>query len=213
MARETEPRLYLVVGAGTAPEAVAVLLDAVGVAALLVAAAAGKTLDVASVKPLVDLAQGRNIAALVQGDAQLARTLRADGVHVPWSKDVVEQYAQAREIVGGRFIVGVDVGRSRHDAMTLAEAGADYVGFGIPAHVDDRETARARRLDLVEWWSEIFEVPCVPFDVDGGEDAIALAHAGADFVALGVNAETSAADLQRWAADIDAAAAAREVAA
>lgn len=213
MARETEPRLYLVIEAGTAPETAAALLDAVGVAALLVAPAAGKALDVAAVKPLVDLAQGRNIAALVQGDAQLARTLRADGVHVPWSKDVVEQYALAREIVGGRFIVGVDAGRSRHDAMTLGEAGADYVGFGIPAHVEDRETARARRLDLVEWWSEIFEVPCVPFDVDDGEDAVALARAGADFVALSVSAETSTADLQRWAADIDAAAAAREVAA
>lgn len=213
MARETEPRLYLVVEAGTAPEAVAALLDAVGVAAVLIAPAAGGALDAGSAKPLVDLAQGKNIAALIRGDAQLARTLRADGVHVPWSKDVVEQCALAREIVGGRFMVGADAGRSRHDAMTLGEAGADYIGFGIPPHVEDRETARARRLDLAEWWSEIFEVPCVAFDVEDGEEAVALARAGADFVALKVSPETSVDELQRWSAEIDAAAAAREVAA
>ena len=68
--------------------------------------------------------------------------------------------------------------------MTLGEAGADYVGFGIPAHVEDRETARGRRLELVEWWSEIFEIPCVALDVDALADAAALAAAGADFVAL-----------------------------
>lgn len=213
MAHETEPRLYFVVKAGTAPEAVAERLAAVEVAALLIAPAADKPLDAATAKPLVDLAQGRGIAALIEGDAQLARTLRADGVHVPWSKDIVAQYEEARDIIGGRFIVGVDAGRSRHDAMTLGEAGADYIGFGIPPHVDDRETARARRLDLIEWWSEIFEVPCVAFDVDNGDDATALARTGADFVALKIGADTSTQELQQWAASIDAAVAAREAAA
>ena len=33
---------------------------------------------------------------------------------------------------GDRGIIGVDAGISRHDAMTVAEAGADYVAFGAP---------------------------------------------------------------------------------
>ena len=135
-------------------------------------------------RPLVELAQAKEIAALIAGDAQLARTLRADGVHLPWSKDVAASYGEAREVLGTRYIVGVDVGRSRHDAMTIAESGADYIGFGIPPHVDDRASATARRLELVSWWSEIFEVPCVAFDVETAEDAMALAAVGADFVAM-----------------------------
>jgi len=191
-------RLYVVVGAGIAPASVETLLSAAGVAALLITADAAP-LDAARAKPLIDLAQARGVAALIEGDAALARTLRADGVHLPWSKDIVTRYGTARDILGGRFIVGADAGRFRDDAMTLCEAGADYVGFGIPAHVEDRETARARQLDLVAWWAEIFEPPCVAFDLETIEDATRLAAAGADFVALKSPSTGVSGELARWA--------------
>jgi thiamine-phosphate pyrophosphorylase len=72
--------------------------------------------------------------------------------------------------------------------MTLGEEGADYIAFGIPAHVEDRDTARARRRELIAWWSEIFEIPCVAFDVETPEDAHDLAASGADFIAVRVPA-------------------------
>jgi thiamine-phosphate pyrophosphorylase len=161
----------------------------------------------ARLKPLVEIAQAKGAAALVEADAKLALTLRADGVHLPWSKDIVARYGQAREILGQRFIVGADAGRLRDDAMTLGEAGADYVGFGIPPHVADRETARGRRLELVVWWSEIFEVPCVAFDVETLEEAATLARAGADFVALGMPRD---AEPSRWVREVAGALGARE---
>jgi thiamine-phosphate pyrophosphorylase len=183
MGREQEARLYVVVAAGKAPAAVGTLFASAPIAALLIAAD-GSALDAGRAKPLIDLAQARGISALVEADAALARALRADGVHLPWSKDIVARYEEAREILGGRFLVGADAGRLRDDAMTLGEAGADYVGFGIPAHVEDRESARARQLDLVAWWAEIFEPPCVAFDVETIADGARLARNGADFVAL-----------------------------
>jgi thiamine-phosphate pyrophosphorylase len=190
--QEAATRLYLVVGADAAPDRIGALLDAADVGALLVVPTDGAQFDAATLKPLVDAAQQREVAAILEGDAQLVRTLRADGVHLPAGKDIVERYGEARDILGNRFIVGVDAGRTRHDAMTLGEAGADYIGFGIPAHVEDRDTARARRQELVAWWSEIFEVPCVAFDVDALDDASALAAAGADFVALTAPADAPA---------------------
>jgi thiamine-phosphate pyrophosphorylase len=78
----------------------------------------------------------------------------------------------------------VDAGRSRHEAMVAGEGGADYVAFGIPANVEDREKAHRRRCELTAWWSEIFEVPVVAFDVATAEEAGQLASAGADFIAL-----------------------------
>jgi thiamine-phosphate pyrophosphorylase len=194
MGHEVQSKLYVVAVAGADPQQVAAVLDAADVATLLIVAGEGGALTAASARPLVELAQRKDIAALIEGDAQVARALRADGVHLPWSKDVSASYGEAREVLGTRYIVGVDVGRSRHDAMTLAEEGADYIGFGIPSHVEDRAAAAARRLELVTWWSEIFEVPCVAFDVDNAEDAMALAGAGADFVAMRADAGLTPAD-------------------
>ncbi|MDX2308158.1 MAG: thiamine phosphate synthase [Hyphomicrobium sp.] len=151
--------------------------------------------DVAILAALVATAQRKGAAALVSDDADLARIVKADGVHLRASDDIAARYKAARESLGQRFIVGADAGRSRHDAMQLGEEGADYVAFGIPAHVGDRETARERREDLVGWWSEIFEVPCVAFDVDMAGDARALADAGADFIAIRLPADATPADV------------------
>lgn len=197
LAQEAATRLYLVVEAGTAVANVAAVLGAADVAALLIAPADDAQLDVAAAKPLVELAQQHGVAALIEADAQLARTLRADGVHVPVSKDIIASYGEARDIVGGRFIVGADAGRSRDDAMTLGEANADYIAFGIPAFVEDRVTARERQRELIAWWSEIFEVPCVALDVETFADAGELAKAGADFVALRLPSDAT----PQWAQD------------
>jgi thiamine-phosphate pyrophosphorylase len=210
MRHEVQSKPYVVAVAGTDPRQVAALLDAAGAATLLIAAGGGAALSAAAARPLVELAQAKDIAALIEGDAQLARTLRADGVHLPWSKDTAARYGEAREVLGTRYIVGIDVGRSRHDAMTLAEEGADYIGFGIPAHVEDRSAAAARRLELVSWWSEIFEVACVAFDVDDVEDAMALAGAGADFLAMRADPGMTPADAKELARSLAEAAQQRE---
>jgi thiamine-phosphate pyrophosphorylase len=191
---ERASQLYAVLEAGE--DALARLqaaLDATPIASVLIRPAAGASLDAGSTKPLVDLAQTGNAAALLAGDAQLARTLRADGVHLDAGKDLAATYEQARGIIGDRGIVGVDVGISRHDAMALAEAGADYIAFGAPAHLNDRDKGRARRDELVAWWAEIFEVPCVVFDVETGEEAERLTRAGAEFVAVELSAGATAA--------------------
>lgn len=193
MGAEGASQLYAVVEAGE--DAIARLqaaLDAAPIASVLIRPAAGASLDAGSAKPMIDLAQKGHAAALLAGDAQLARTLRADGVHLEAGKNLAATYEQARGILGDRGIVGVDVSISRHDAMTLAEAGADYIAFGAPAHLNDRDKGRARRDELVAWWAEIFEVPCVAFDVETGEEAERLSRTGADFVAVELPAGATA---------------------
>lgn len=210
MGLEARSRLYLVAAVGTDVRRLAPVLDSSAAATLLVTSAASVALTAQSARPLIELAQAKNIAALIEDDAGLARTLRADGVHLPWGKDIAARYAEAREVLGTRFIVGVDVGRSRHDAMTLAEDGADYIGFGIPAHVEDRAAAAERRRELIAWWSEIFEVPCVAFDVETAEEAQALAAAGADFIAMRGDIELDPASAESLARGIAEAAQQRE---
>jgi thiamine-phosphate pyrophosphorylase len=202
------PRLCLVIEAGPGPallEGTEAALEAVEVASLVIAPAPGGALDAATAKHMVGLAQARGVAALIEADAGLARALEADGVHLSWSDDLGAAYAATRNGLGPGFIVGADAGLSRHDAMTLAEAGADYVGYGIPPHVTDRETARARRHDLIAWWAEVFEVPVVAFDVETAEDARHLARAGADFIAVRIAHALPPADLKSWLSEFSAA--------
>jgi len=203
---ETATQLYAVVEAGEAAlDRLTAALSAAEFASMLILPPAGGTLDAATARPLIEAAQEKNVAALIADDAQLARTLRADGVHLSATKKLADAYAEARSILGRVGIVGVDPGISRHDAMTLAEDGADYLAFGAPPHLNDRNKARARRDELIAWWAEIFEAPCVAFDVETPEEAEALSRAGADFIAIRLPVGATPAATRELVAGIAAA--------
>ena len=191
--------LYLAVepGAGAADRLLAALSAAPAAAVLIGPIADGRS-DTAAVRMLVEAAQAKGCAALIEQDARLARTLKADGVHLAWSEDIAERYTEAREMLGAGANIGVSAGASRHEAMVLAEAGADYIGFGRDTTLPDDADMDDHRLEQVEWWAEIFAVPCVAFDVTSVGEAAELAEAGADFLVLALrNGETASAIVER----------------
>lgn len=136
-----------------------------------------QTSEKVPVDRIIDLVQGAGIACLVENDIERAEHLGADGVHIPADPAI---YARARAVLGESANIGVACGLDRHQAMLLAEAGADYVAFGVEGgtidHID-------QYTDIVTWWSEIFVVPCVAWNVESVAHAERLAEAGADFVA------------------------------
>lgn len=205
-----KPELYAVleIGPGSAAAASTALeavLAAAPVASVLLRPKAGSLFDASLVKALVTLAQKRGVAVLIADDANLARMLKADGLHLSWTKEITKAYRDARETLGDRAMIGADAGRSRDDAMQLGEDGADYIAFGIPPHVEDRATAEDRQLDLIAWWSEIFEMPCVAFDVASADHARKLAGDGADFIAASVTTEQSADAIKQALSAFDVA--------
>jgi thiamine-phosphate pyrophosphorylase len=96
--------------------------------------------------------------------------------------------------------------------MTSAEAGAEYIAFGAPARLKDRDKARVRRDELVAWWGELFEVPCVALDVETRGEAETHVRAGADFIAVRLAAGTSPAAARELLTDVAAALAVAEAA-
>jgi thiamine-phosphate pyrophosphorylase len=181
---------------GTASEATRVLSAAIGsapIASVLLRISPGADVDPAAIPALVAIAQKNSIAALLEPAGSNSATRGADGIHVPWSSDIVRAFKTIRSERPG-MIVGADAGRSRHEAMELGEAGADYVAFGIPPHVEDRAKAAERQRDLIAWWAELFEIPCVAFDVPDADAAHVLAIAGADFVSVRVTSKMSEKD-------------------
>jgi thiamine-phosphate pyrophosphorylase len=153
-------------------------------AVLLRLEAADERTLIKRVKALAPAAQEQGAAVLVcaPGGVDLAAVAAlsgADGVHVTADPALVRDL---RERLKDR-IVGAGGIRSKDDAMTAGEAGADYLMFGEP-----RPDGSLPPLDAVAeraaWWAEIFETPCVAFAP--ALDAVArLAATGAEFVALG----------------------------
>jgi len=177
---ETAPRcrLYLVLPAPAGIErSLTEALDTTDVACLLLSA--GATVDPALDARLRELTAARDIALLIENDAARAERIGADGVHIPADAAL---YGQTREHLGQRAIIGVGCNESRHDAMLLAELGADYVAFSSTPALSGRE--REECAELIAWWSDIFVVPCVAWNVETQEEAAELAGLGADFVAL-----------------------------
>ncbi len=202
--QQLRAQLFLVLETGeSARDRLAAVLAAKTIASVLLVPPPNVTPDAAIIRELVAQVQKHGAAAMINGDARLAREIKADGVHLP--PGGVSDYEEARRAVGPSAIVGVHAGKSRHDAMTAGEAGADYVAFGVPSDVQDIESARERRLDLVSWWAEIFEVPCVALDVETPEDAAELARAGADFIGITLGSSISPADAAARVSDIAAA--------
>jgi thiamine-phosphate pyrophosphorylase len=127
---------------------------------------------------LIDLVQASGLACLVENDAALAERLGADGLHLDAN---AETYTAARKLLGESANLGVLCGLERHDAMQMAELGADYVAFGPKA--ESIIDAIDQYADLIAWWAEIFVVPCVAWNVETAEQAAKFAALGADFVA------------------------------
>ena len=138
----------------------------------------GASIDEDHAGRLIDLVQASGLACLVENDATLAERLAADGLHLDAD---AETYAAARTLLGESANLGVLCGLERHDAMQMAELGADYVAFGPKS--ENIIDAIDQYADLIAWWAEIFVVPCVAWNVETAEQAAKFAALGADFVA------------------------------
>ena len=127
------------------------------------------------------ICQQRGVALIMNDRPDLAVKLDCDGVHVG-QEDM--SYAEARRIVGPDRQVGVTCKDSRHLAMEAAEAGADYVAFGAFFTSTTKQVTTPADLEVLTWWSDVMEVPCVAIGGITVENCKPVIAAGADFLAV-----------------------------
>jgi thiamine-phosphate pyrophosphorylase len=134
---------------------------------------------VSRVKALAPAVQQGGAALLLDGHVELVARSGADGAHLTGIEAMEESLPGLKPDriagVGGLF--------TRHDSMTAAEAGADYVLFGEP-DANKRRPSIEAIAERLQWWAELFEPPCVGFAASR-EEAREFAAAGADFVLVG----------------------------
>ena len=129
---------------------------------------------------LIAAAHRQNAIVLTDTPAQMESVRRFDGVHLPSGGPPVRMI---REALGADKLIGVDSRLSRHEAMTFGETGADYIAFGRgmePGDIGDL-------VEMVDWWSGLFEIPCAVFLESGAPEEAwrMIAAAGADFIVPG----------------------------
>jgi thiamine-phosphate pyrophosphorylase len=131
-----------------------------------------------------------DIAFIVNDSIALAKRLGADGVHLGQSDG---DPREARDILGRDAQIGITCHNSRHLAMEAGDLGADYVAFGAFFPTETKSVKDYADLDILNWWSSMFELPCVAIGGITAENAPSLIAAGADFIAVS-GAIWSAAD-------------------
>ena len=173
---EIEARLYLIGPAetpvdGLFSDSLAVVLEQVRPAAFLLRQ---RSIGEDAARDLRRIAREREVAFLIEDQADLAIAIEADGVHL----NTIGQVQVTRGQLPRDHIIGADAGRSRHDAMEAGECGADYVAFGQFGDPVDDEL-----LEMIAWWRDLFILPCLTY-ASNVDEAAKLADAGADFIGV-----------------------------
>ena len=190
---------------GTFPDRLARALDAAEVAAFQF-----RVKDVAEhdavrlAEPLQRICGDRDVAFIINDSVGLAKRVGADGVHLGQDDGTV---ADARARLGREAQIGVTCHASRHLAMEAGEAGADYVAFGAFFPSTTKDTRHVAEADLLQWWSALFELPCVAIGGITAQNCAPLVKAGADFLAVShaVWGGDEVAGIQALTASINAA--------
>ena len=163
-------------------EALARALDAGDVAALQIRLKGAPDETVLrAAEAILPVAQPRGVAVLMNDRMDLAKRAGCDGVHLGQGDG---DPVAARKLLGPEATIGVTCHASRHLAMEAGEAGADYVAFGAFFPTDTKEVVHKAEPEILEWWSEMFEVPCVAIGGITAANCAPLVRAGADFLAV-----------------------------
>lgn len=132
-------------------------------------------------EPLQEICAAHDVAFIVNDSIALAKRLKADGVHLGQGDGEVRE---ARDALGREAQIGVTCHASRHLAMEAGDAGADYVAFGSFFPSETKASEHRPEPELLTWWQQLFEIPCVAIGGITPANCGPLVSAGADFLAV-----------------------------
>lgn len=180
-----QPQIYLIsppsFDLDVFPTQLAKILDSTEIACVRLDLASRDEDDLSrAADALREVTHQRDIALVISDHLVLAERLGLDGVHL---SDASRSVRSARKALGPDAIVGCHSATSRHDGISAAEAGADYVCFG-PVGSSALGDGAIAEMDLFQWWTEMIEVPIV---AEGGlnEEIVRNLSPMTDFFGIG----------------------------
>ena len=178
-------RLYIVTPAAidisNFPDALAAALDAGDVAAVQLRL---KDVPDDALKRAIDalrpVTRSRDVALIMNDRPDLAVAHGCDGAHVGQTDTPA---MVARKLLGD-LTLGVTCHDSRDLAMAAGEQGADYVAFGAFFPTASKDASTRADPEVLQWWSDLMELPCVAIGGITAANCAPLVQAGADFLAV-----------------------------
>lgn len=136
---------------------------------------------IAAAKEIVPQCHSYGAMAIINDRPDLVEVCGADGAHIG-QEDM--DYYSSRELLGADAILGVTCHNSKDLAFKAADAGADYVAFGAFFDTPTKTPKTRAEVEILEWWNEAVEVPCVAIGGINPSNAKEVIQAGADFIAV-----------------------------
>ncbi|MFK7754423.1 MAG: thiamine phosphate synthase [Sedimentitalea sp.] len=180
-----QPQIYLITppsfALDTFPDQLAKVLDGADIACLRLDLASQDEDELSRAADAVRaVAHDRDVAVVISHHVVLCERLGLDGVHLTETGRIIRD---TRKTLGTDAIVGSFCGGSRHNGISAAEAGVDYVSFGPVANTG-LGSGEVAETELFEWWSDMIEIPVV---AEGGlsPEHVARLAGMTDFFAFG----------------------------
>lgn len=141
---------------------------------------------------LKQLCESHQAWLIINDDIQLAKQVKADGVHI--GKDD-EDIVQARKHLGDNAIIGVSCYNDLERALQMQALGANYVAFGRFFNSKTKPNAPQADLSTLKHAKQNLQIPIVAIGGITPENAQSLIDAGADSLAV-IQGVFAAKDIQ-----------------
>ena len=132
-------------------------------------------------RELKKICHQNNCLFLLNDSCEVAAAVGADGVHLGAEDGSI---AEIRKKFPTNFIIGASCYDSRHLAMEAGERGADYISFGAFFSSKTKISRGKPTTEILEWASEMTDLPIVAIGGITEQNCSALIKAGADFLAV-----------------------------
>ncbi len=132
-------------------------------------------------KQLLAICQQQQVPLLINDNAELARHIGADGVHI--GKDDGD-IAAAREILGAKAIIGISCYNDINTALQAEANGVDYVAFGRFFPSSSKPLAAPAQIATLQQAKKQIKRPIVAIGGILPDNAQQLLTAGADVLAV-----------------------------
>ncbi len=142
---------------------------------------ADKAMSAFLANALQPIARANDSLLILNDEVELARELGVDGVHIGQGDMPVKE---ARALLPEEMLIGITCHNSRHLGMQAGEQGADYVAFGAFFPSQTKLVKYQADTELLSWWQELMELPCVAIGGITVDTASEIARAGADHIAV-----------------------------
>ncbi len=130
---------------------------------------------------LVSLCQEYNVCFIINDDIQLAKQVRANGVHLGRDDGSI---GEARDVLGDDAIIGVTCYQDIERAVKAEKLGADYIAFGSFFASPTKPNAPRADIELLQQARSQLSLPICCIGGITLQNVDSLIENGADMVAV-----------------------------